>query len=294
MILLLLCILFSAAVLVTFKFAERFNVNSFSAILINYTTACILGLLVAGGNIKPLLNLNTWNVIFILMLGTLCIMVFRLLALSIQRAGVAVTTVASKMSVIIPILFSIYIDQNDSFNSVKITGITLALVAVLLTIYKKGNLNASKEFYLPLIIFVGIGLVDSSMKFAQTTFLTDEMNSIFNSSIFAVSGIVGLTLLPFNKAAVLDLQKQKTWIVGIVLGLVNFGSMYFMIAALNHVNPNTGVPLQGSILFGINNISVVLINVFIGLMLFKERPTRTNWVGIFLAIVAIAILAYGQ
>lgn len=294
MILLLLCILFSAAVLVTFKFAERLKVNSFSAILINYTTACILGLFVAGGNIKPLLSLNTWNVIFILMLGSLCIMVFRFLALSIQRAGVAVTTVASKMSVIIPILFSIYIDQNDSLNNIKIIGITLALTAVLLTIYKKESSKVSKGFYLPLIIFVGIGLVDSSMKYAQVTFVTDEMNSIFNSSIFAVSGIVGFTLIPFNKPAVRDLKRQKTWIIGIILGLVNFGSMYFMIAALNHVNPNTGVPLQGSILFGINNISVVLINVFIGLMLFKERPTRTNWVGIFLAIVAIAILAYGQ
>ncbi len=294
MILLLLCILFSAAVLVTFKFAERLNVNPFSAIIINYATACILGFLVAGGNIKPLLSLSNGNVIFMLILGTWCILVFRLLALSIQRAGVAVTTVASKMSVIIPILFSIYIDKTDSLNSVKTTGFVLALAAVLLTIYKKENSKSSNGFYLPLIIFAGIGLIDSSFKYAQVTFVTDEMNSIFNSSIFAVSGIVGIVLLPFNKRAVVDLKQQKTWIIGIILGLVNFSSMYFLIAVLNHVNPNTGVPLQGSIIFGINNISVVLINVFIGLMLFKEHPTRTNWVGIFLSIVAIVILAYGQ
>ncbi|MFA5647575.1 MAG: DMT family transporter [Bacteroidales bacterium] len=294
MILLLLCILFSAAVLVTFKIAEHLKVNPFSAILVNYATACILGLLVARGNIKPLFSLNLGNIVFMLMLGALCIIVFRFLALSIKRAGVAVTTVASKMSVIIPIFFSIYIDANDSLNGVKITGIVLALIAVLLTVYKKENTTASKGFYLPLIIFIGIGLVDSSMKYAQITFVTDDMNSIFNSSIFAVSGIVGFALLPFNKPAVLDLKRQKTWIIGIVLGLVNFSSMYFMIAALNYVNPITGVSLQGSILFGINNISVVLINVFIGLMLFKEHPTRTNWIGISLSIVAIAILAYGH
>ncbi|MDD2197860.1 MAG: hypothetical protein PHW91_11815, partial [Bacteroidales bacterium] len=192
------------------------------------------------------------------------------------------------------IFFSIYIDVNDSLNSVKITGIVLALVAVLLTVYKKENTTINKGFYLPLIIFIGIGLVDSSMKYAQITFVTDDMNSIFNSSIFAVSGIVGFALLPFNKPAVLDLKRQKTWIIGIFLGLVNFSSMYFMIAALNYVNPITGVSLQGSILFGINNISVVLINVFIGLMLFKEHPTRTNWVGISLSVVAISILAYGH
>lgn len=293
MIYLLLCILSSAAVLVTFKFAEHLKVNTFSAILVNYITACLAGFFLANGDVKPLLNLNIGTVIFMLILGTMFISVFRLIGLSTQRAGVAVTSVAAKMSVILPILFSVWIDANDSLNTIKIVGIVLALVSVLLTTYKKEKLtHGSAGLYLPLIIFIGIGIIDSSVKYAQTTFVTNELNPIFNSAVFAIAGTIGFAILPFNKPAANNLKHIKTWILGVVLGLVNFGSMYFMIAALNHADALTGKQMQGSILFGINNIGVVVASVFIGLMLFKERPTRTNWAGILLSVISIVILAY--
>lgn len=293
MIYLLLCILSSAAVLVTFKFAERLKVNTFSAILVNYITACLAGFFLANGDVKPLLNLNIGTVIFMLILGVMFISVFRLIGLSTQRAGVAVTSVAAKMSVILPILFSVWIDANDSLNTIKIVGIVLALVSVLLTTYKKEKLtHRSAGLYLPLIIFIGIGIIDSSVKYAQTTFVTNELNPIFNSAVFAIAGTIGFAILPFNKPAATNLKHFKTWILGVVLGLVNFGSMYFMIAALNHTDALTGKQMQGSILFGINNIGVVVASVFLGLMLFKERPTRTNWAGILLSVVSIVILAY--
>ncbi len=293
MIYLLLCILSSAAVLVTFKFAERFKVNSFSAILINYITACLAGFFLANGDVKPLLSLNIGTLIFMLILGVMFISVFRLIALSTQRAGVAVTSVAAKMSVILPILFSVWIDANDSLNTIKIIGIILALVSVLLTTYKKEKLTHGRAgLYLPLIIFIGIGIIDSSVKYAQTTFVTNELNPIFNSAVFAIAGTIGFAILPFNKPAASNLKHIKTWILGVILGLVNFGSMYFMIAALNHTDVLTGKQMQGSILFGINNIGVVVASVFIGLMLFKERPTRTNWAGILLSVISIIILAY--
>lgn len=293
MIYLLLCILSSAAVLVTFKFAERLKVNTFSAILVNYITACLAGFFLANGDVKPLLSLNIWTVIFMLIMGVMFISVFRLIGLSTQRAGVAVTSVAAKMSVILPILFSVWIDKNDSLNSIKIIGIVLALASVLLTTYKKEKLtHGSAGLYLPLIIFIGIGIIDSSVKYAQTTFVTNELNPIFNSAVFAIAGTIGFLILPFNKVAANDLKRVKTWILGVVLGLVNFGSMYFMIAALNHTDVLTGKQTQGSIIFGINNIGVVVASVLLGLMLFKERPTRTNWAGILLSVVSIVILAY--
>lgn len=293
MIYLLLCILSSAAVLVTFKFSERFKVNTFSAILVNYITACLAGFFLANGEVKPLFNLNIGTVVFMLILGAMFISVFRLIGLSTQRAGVAVTSVAAKMSVILPILFSVWIDANDSLNTIKIIGIVLALVSVLLTTYKKEKLTHGRAgLYLPLIIFIGIGIIDSSVKYAQTTFVTNELNPIFNSAVFAIAGTIGLAVLPFNKPAANNLKHIKTWILGVVLGLVNFGSMYFMIAALNHTDALTGKQMQGSILFGINNIGVVVASVFLGLMLFRERPTRTNWAGILLSVVSIVILAY--
>lgn len=292
MIYLLLCILSSSAVLVTFKFAERLKVNTFSAILVNYIAACFAGFFLADGNLKLLLSLNFGTIIFMLALGALFIVMFRLLGMSTQRAGVAVTSVAAKMSVILPILLSVWIDANDKLNTIKIVGIFLALTSVLLTTYKKDRLvKGGAGVYLPLLIFLGIGVIDASTKYAQATFVTNEMNPIFNAVIFGIAGLIGFLSLPLNKVAAADLKKSKTWILGTALGLVNFGSMYFMIAALNHIDIATGLQMQGSIIFGINNIGVVLFSVLFGLILFKERPTRTNWVGIALSVISIIVLS---
>lgn len=294
MIYLLLCILSSAAVLVTFKLTERFRVNSFSAIIVNYITACLAGFFLAHGNVGLLSTLGFGSFIFMLILGVLFISVFRLISLSTQRAGVAVTSVAAKMSVVLPILFSVWIDGDDSLNLTKVVGILLALVAVLLAVYRKEEVKRNNAgVYLPALIFLGIGIIDSSVKYAQATFVTNEMNPVFNSAVFAISGSVGITVLPFNRHILNDVKRVKTWLLGLLLGLANFGSVYFMIAALNHTNATTGERAQGSIIFGVNNIGVVVAGVLLGLVLFNERPTLTNWVGIVLSVASIVILTNG-
>jgi len=87
-------------------------------------------------------------------MGILFITMFHFLGKSTQTAGVAITSVASKMSVIIPILVSIAIDPNDKLTPLRAVGIILALLAVLLIIIPKKTekINPFRN-YLPLIIF---------------------------------------------------------------------------------------------------------------------------------------------
>ncbi len=70
--------------------------------------------------------------------------------------------------------------------------------------------------------------------------------------------------------------------------------MYFFIKALNHINLLTGKQVQGSIVFGINNIGIVTLGVVIGYLLFNERPTKLNWSGIVLSLLAIVVLTFSQ
>ena len=66
-----------------------------------------------------------------LALGFLFIAIFNVMALTAQKNGLSVASVASKMSVIIPVLFGIII-YKESVGFYKILGIILALVAVVL------------------------------------------------------------------------------------------------------------------------------------------------------------------
>lgn len=220
---------------------------------------------------------------------------FRLIGQSVLKVGVSTTTVAAKMSVIIPILFTIAIEPNESLSPIKICGIALALVAVFLTSYKpeKGKIQLSTVL-LPLMIFVGIGVLDSLIKYAQYRYVSNDINPIFSGVTFCIAGLTGLILLPFNRDAANDFRKIKTWILGVLLGIVNFGSMYFFIGALNHIDISSGKQTQGSVIFGINNIGIVMLGVIIGYLFFKERPTKLNWLGITISLLAIVVLTYSQ
>ena len=77
---------------------------------------------------------------------------------------------------------------------------------------------------------------------------------------------------------------EKDLVGGIVLGLFNFSSLYFFILALGHSG------IDSSLVFGINGISIVLLSVFTGLILFKEKLSPLNWGGIIIAILTLILL----
>jgi drug/metabolite transporter (DMT)-like permease len=295
MVFLLLSILSSTSVFIVFKLISRNKVNTFSAIIVNYITACSAGFFLSHncpftGEILE----SDWLPLSMI-LGVIFITMFRLIGQSVQKAGVTTTTVAAKMSVIIPILFTVAIEANDTLTFIKLIGIILALIAVFFTSYKPEKVRGELAItMLPLIIFLGIGILDSMVKFAQFRYVSDEINPIFSGITFLIAGLTGIILLIFNRNAASEMKRIKTWIFGFLLGLANFGSMYFFINALNHVDISTGKQVQGSVIFGINNIGIVTLGVIIGFLFFKERPSKLNWSGIALSVLAIVVLTFSQ
>lgn len=292
MIYLLLSILSSTTIYVVFKLIDRYKIPTFSAIVVNYLAACLAGFFLSESNPFTLQLFSQQWLPVALLVGVMFIVMFYIIGKSTQEVGVGVTTVAVKMSVIFPIAFSIWYDTNDSLTLAKGIGIFLALIALYLTVYRKGNKAFDiKVVALPAILFLGMGVVDSFVKFAQSAYISGELASVFSSVVFANSLLVGLLILPFNKPALKSIVKPKTWLLGSMLGLVNFGSMYFLLLALNHIDISTGQQAMGSVIFGINNMGIVTLSVIIGFLVYKERPLIYNWIGIGLSLFSILILA---
>jgi len=292
MVFLLLSILSSALIYVVFKLVERYRVVNFSAIIVNYLIACLAGFFLSDDNLFSTKIFTYKWLPIALVIGVMFIVMFYVIAKSTQKAGVAVTTVAVKMSVVFPIAFSIVYDPNDTLTLFKGVGIALALLAVYLTVYKKSDKSFDyRTVLLPAFLFMGMGLVDSFVKYAQTEHISNSLASTFSAVVFANSLIVGLLILPFNKPAIKSLGRISTWILGALLGIANFGSIFFLILALNHINIDTGEQAMGSVIFGINNIGIVALSVLIGFVIYNERPSKINWIGIALTGVSIAVLA---
>lgn len=291
MIFLLASIISSTALFVIFRYLDHYKVDIFRVIVINYFVASVVGFFLASGETASLISAGIPWIGLAIIIGILFIVMFYLIGLSSQKAGISVTTVASKMSVIIPVLFSIMYDPADELNTLKIVGILFALVAVFLTIYRKKSIDLNPGyFYLPVILFFGMGVVDSLVKFSQFRYINDGVLPAFTASLFLVSAITGAVVSIFRGFSLRSFFTKAVATWGILLGLFNFGSIYFVIKALNYRSLR-GNTFDGSIVFGINNIGIVSLSVIAGVMLFREKLNVYNKVGIAISLISIILLS---
>lgn len=218
------------------------------------------------------------------LLGILFITIFNVMALTAQRNGISIASVASKMSVIIPIIFGIYV-YNESTGLVKIAGIVLALVAVYMASIKtKQNVPVKKSLLLPFILFIGSGIIETSLKYIETNYVENDGIPIFSATIFGSAGMIGLLVIAvkvIGKSLIPDLKSVPA---GLVLGVINYCSIYFLLKALQYDGA------ESSTIFTINNVTIVMLSAVIGFVLFKERLSIKNILGIILAIVSIILV----
>ena len=284
---LLLCILSSTAIFVIFKTIDRLLIPALPVIVINYLVATILGLIIYRGDTAPGFILDARWLPISIIIGIMFILLFFLVAHSTRKAGLSVTTVAGKMSVIFPIIFSLLIDPSDKLTLLKSVAVLIALAGVMLTVYKPERENPGRGvIYIPLLLFVGMGVVDSLVKLAQQQYVNDPEIALFSAILFLnafVSGMIAMLLFRKHNR---DFLKGATWGWGILLGAVNFGSVFFIVKALNY-SPVPGKGMDGSVVFGANNISIVALSVLVGLVVFREKLICINWIGIGLSVLAL-------
>ncbi len=227
-----------------------------------------------------------------LLIGILFIIMFFIVGKSSEKAGIAITTVASKMSVVIPITISLLIDPLDIVTVPKSLAIIMTFIAVFLTVYKRRAIETeTRRLLYPVLLFFGMGLVDSLVKIAQLKYVDEADLAFFSAILFSVSAISGLIAATLFKNTRIVPFSLKNIIHGIPLGVVNFGSIYFFIRALDY---NTGFSpfFDSSVIFGINNLGIVSLSVLTGLLAFREKLSALNWTGISLSVIAIVVLSY--
>lgn len=278
---LILSILSSTLIMVVFKLLDRFKLDTFTAIVINYFTASALGFSLSRRPPVPSEIVQQPWLWMAVLIGILFVVMFFVIARGTQLVGISITSVATKMSVILPMGLSIIL-FSEPLNTAKIMGIALAFPSVILASLRKERVRfRSALFFLPIVLFLGTGIIDSLVKYTQETYLKTEGGLYFSSTLFAFSALTGLLFSFFRKPVRIS---GKLLLGGILLGLVNFGSLYFIVEALN------SEVLGSSVIFGINNIGIVSLSALTGFFLFREKLRYINWAGLLLSILTLLIL----
>ncbi len=285
MLYIFLSIIVSTLLGISFKVISVKNINSFQAIIVNYVVAGSLGFITTKSQVTPLNVFDQPFIYLAVVLGLVFICCLFFIAETTAKYGISVAQVANRMSVVVPISIAILF-YGDGFTLFKVIGILLAVSAVYLVSHKETEGKVEEKFWwlFPLIIFVCSGIIDSSINYAQKFLVTDLTLDVFLSTVFASAFILGAIVLLYQLFAKGHKFEGSAIPAGIILGIINYSTMFFLGKALA-----SGV-LEASVFFPINNLSILTISTIISVMVYKEKLSQKNWLGIGLSLLAIFIL----
>ena len=221
-----------------------------------------------------------------IIIGFIFIVVFNFYAYGTQKVGISVTTVANKMSLIIPVCAALILYPDDKLTLLKTTGFILALIAIYLSATKGGKLNFNKKYlWLIVLVFVGQGISDTLFSHSSLLLKPGEDMKFF-ITLFLMAGLSGIAIL-IGKSFYSPVKiEAKNFLWGIIFGIPNFFSLYFFLEALSSES------MKKSVVFPLVSMGVVIISAIIGIIFYKENLSKSNWVGIFFALASIAVFSF--
>jgi drug/metabolite transporter (DMT)-like permease len=264
------------------KLTEVKKLRTLNTLTVNYIVAGIFALVVgiSGEGGTGFLSHTLYLFLFCIVVGAFFIGNFIVYSKSVHTNGVGITIAAMRLSLLIPVLISVFM-YAEYLNIPKLTGVILVFGSLILLIPKKkgeriGNINAS---WLLLITFILSGFADASLKIYEEEFSIALNESTFMGLVFVGAFVIGLTLSLFRSGPVI---RKKEALLGAAIGIPNLYSAIFLIYALGDIS--------GSIAYPIVNILNVLGGTFLGLLVWSDKVSPKQWAGIITAIIAIMLL----
>ena len=291
MLYLVLSILFTMLLLVNFRLHPKYQIDTTQAIVFNYWVCVILGWFLMPSGATFSVDWSADVTYFALLLGVGFIVQFILTGQSTLKSGMSITSLAGNMSLVIPVLFNLWVFKtSQNFGFVNYLGLLLAFVAVYLSTTKNTENTEGAErtlennkFLLPLLVFLVSGFANTTFSYLNFKYVSANGSTIAFMITACLGAIVsGVFLLIYQRKPI----ALRNLVAAIPLGIPNFLSFYFLLKALDAFKNN------GAYVLPVFNIGVIVASTCVALFFFKERLEKMNWVGLVLALVAIALISF--
>ena len=281
---LILTVLLSTVIIIIFKVMGLWKIDVLQAITFNYFFASVTGFLMIDKAVSFGTVLAKPWIYMAIISGAFFIMTFFLFALSTRKAGVSITAVSSKMSVILPVTAG-FLWFGDTMSVYKLMGIVIGLSSFYFIFYNGQKVKPDWRFILiPLLLLIGNGMNDTLVKYTQVNYLKGD-EDIFIQVVFTISLIFGGIYLLVRLMLKKETLHLNSVLFGLFLGAINFFGAYTFLKSMGLY--------QASFLFPVVNVSVVVLSSLVGVIAFKEVLKRINIIGVIMATMAILLISVG-
>ena len=273
----------SITVSIMLKLAKRYQVDVFQAIVWNYSAAILL----SWALLRPQFgHLREAPAVSYILLGLLLPAIFIILGVSIKLSGIVRTEMAQRLSLLISIVAAFFIFSEQP-TTLKLIGIALGFVAIVLTIPRENDnknrpIKANSWLFL-LVVFAGFGIIDILFKHISASKLISYNTSLF--FVFVLAFGFSFLALVYQVATGKIRFSWPHIFIGWGLGIANFGNILFYLKALR------AFAKSPSTVFSVMNVGLIVAAALTGFLIFKEKLSLLNKIGIVIAIIAVIIIA---
>ena len=285
---LILSIFFSVLLLVNFRLHPKYNIDTTQAIIFNYWVCVLLAWFLLPAGKSFVMDWSAEITYYALLLGLGFIIVFMLSGASTLESGITVTSLANNMSLVIPVLFNLFVFKTSlSFGWFNYLGLALAFLAVYFSTWKESSgdnafQRSKNNLTLPLLVFLMYGITNTAFNYLNLKYVTANGSTIAFMLTACLGAVVsGVFLLIYQRKKI----ALRSLVAAIPLGIPNFLSFYFLLKALDAFKNN------GAYVLPIYNIGVIVMSALVALIFFKEKLAKTNWLGVVLALAAIILIS---
>lgn len=272
-----LAVLSSSLVSITMRLSKSRVKNETALLAVNYLLCSLFAwwdtgfaaLFPAGAGLPTVIGLGFVN-------GFLFLAGFVLLQWSIRRNGVVLSATFQKLGLLVSMVVSVAcFGERPALWQWFAFG--LAVAAIVLMNFRPGEGTAGSMAGLLLLLLAGGGCDTMSKVFEVYGNAALSGHFLLYTFLIALGLCVHLMVWKHQ-----GLPGKAEWIFGLIVGVPNYFATKFLLASL--------VSLPAVIVYPVYSVATILTVTLAGVILFRERLIKRQWLAMALILVALVLL----
>jgi drug/metabolite transporter (DMT)-like permease len=260
-----------------FKYAQRRRHNAAVVVCTNYLTLAVV--LCAYFGLTGQLSLSIDAVKVGVITGCAFILSMSVMTRSLQHANVAAVLMAFRMSIIVPVVASVFL-WSEAIGVVQLVGVVLALPALAMVTYgtsESQRVGGPRALVLVMFVFCAQGMSHCCMRWVHYAGLDSQTPQVL-MVVGATAGSLGALLVALRGHR----PRRAEILTGGGIGLYNLLALLVILAMLSRMDGTVVFPTLGCTLVVLDSLSAHFI--------WKEPLRRLAWAGLAMAVLAVLLV----